>query len=221
MKHHLATLAAATAFALPLPAAAFDVATLLVLEPGNWGIQRDNVTGEQVGYVVSLNAAGQTVQSWYTLQGGVWAFDSASLFVVTRNRITYVGEDVGNAVWTFEPALTIPRRWAVNDVYVYKGLQRNSVTGETVPVGQVVTFTAENLTATTPAGSFTGCVKGRIYGVDARSSRDSVSIHCPGRTQVMNWVSKIVDTAAPTVMDQSEVRSSVSIAGGSSGAPFP
>ncbi len=214
----------ATALAAAAPAAwsaTFDVGPYLALTPGNWGVLQDTASGQLSGYVVSVNAAGQLAQTWYRYNGSSWVFDSAELFAITARRISYLGFDDGSATWLFEPGFSFARKVAVGDAVVYKGGIRNQSTGELVATTGAISFTAEALSASVPAGSFSNCIKVRNYSYQAGQSRDSVSISCPSRNEVRTWYTKIRDTADPQVEDSSERHSLVMIQGGDSNPPFP
>jgi hypothetical protein len=212
-----ALLAAAAA----APAASFDLASYLALTPGNWAILRDDGTGVLNGYVTSANAAGQIAQTWYRFNGSSWIFDSTELFSVSARRLTYLGFDDGTATWLLEPPIGLARRQNVGDAAVYKGALRNQTTNALIPVVNALTFTADGLVDNGPAGAFTNCIKVRQYSYQDGGSRDSVSISCPGRSEVRTWITKIRDTADPLAEDLSDRRSAVMIQGGDSNPPLP
>jgi hypothetical protein len=212
----------AAALLTTTPAAwSFDVAPYLALTPGNWGVLQDSASGQLSGYVTTVNAAGQVAQTWYRYDGSTWVFDSAELFSLTARRISYLGFDDGNATWLFEPALSFPRKQNVGDAVVYKGAVRNQTTNEVVNTVGAITFTAEALSVSVPAGGFANCIKVRNYSYQAGQSRDSVSISCPNRNEVRTWYTKIRDTADAQVEDLSERHGLVMIQGGDSNPPFP
>lgn len=219
-KTRIAALAATALVGTTLPAAAVDLVPYMALTPGNWCILQDTASGQLSGYVTSVNAAGQTAQTWYRFNGSGWVFDSAELFTLTARRFSYVGTHDGSATWLFEPAVTLPRKLAVNDAVAFEGLARNQTTGEAVPFSGTLTVTAEGLAATAPAGAFTSCVKLRLYNLQGGQSRDSVSLSCPNRNEVKTWVTKIRDTSDPQVQGF-EQSSSVMTQGGDASAPIP
>lgn len=219
-KTRITALVTAALLGTTLPAAAVDLVPYMALAPGNWGILQDTASGALSGYVTSVNAAGQTAQTWYRFSGGGWVFDSAELFTVAARRFSYVGFHDGSATWLFEPAINLSRRLALNDAVAFEGVARNQTTGETVPFSGTLKVTDEGLAASAPAGAFTNCVKVRLYNLQGRESRDSVSISCPNRNEVKTWVTKIRDTNDPQV--QSFVQfSEVMTQGGDSNAPLP
>ena len=72
-----------------------------------------------------------------------------------------------------------------------------------------------------PAGGFTNCIKVRLNTYGDGASRDSVSINCPGRSEVKTWYNKIKDLPVPTDENQSDSNALVMIQGGDSNPPFP
>ena len=214
-------LACGMAFAASANAATVDLADYLGLVPGHWAIYQDTTTGEVSGQVVSANADGSLSQNWYRQVSGAWVFDSTEIFNITARRITYLGTSDGGTTWLLDRALSMPRMQDVGSATVYKGTLRNQTTGEAVGIVQTLTLVADGLGVSTPAGSFSACIKTRSYNVVGDSSRDSVSISCPGRTEVKTWVTKIQDTADPTVEDLSQSHAAVMINAGDSGAPLP
>jgi hypothetical protein len=207
------------ALAAPLDAAAFDLASYLALTPGNWAIFQDTVSGEQSGYVTS-QSGGQIVQTWYRFQGGAWVYDSAELYTVTSKWVNYVGSTDGTTTWLFEPVVSLRRKQSAGDSTVYKGVQRNQTTLEATPMTSSVSVADDKIGVTVPAGSFTGCIKLRVFGQNGTSSRDSVSISCPNRQEMKSWYNKLNDTGVKTDQE-SESHSTIAIQAGDSGSPIP
>ena len=197
-----------------------DLAAYLGLTPGNWAIFQDK-NGTFSGYVTSLNANGQIAQTFYRFNGSVWVFDSAELFSITNRRISNLGTSDGATTWLFEPAVSLPRRQQVNDSVVYKGLLRNQSTGVASSVTFSFSLTADGISVTVPAGGFTNCIKVRLSTYGDGGSRDSVSISCPGRSEVKTWYNKIKDLPVPTDENQSDSDALVMVQAGDSNAPFP
>ena len=61
----------------------------------------------------------------------------------------------------------------------------------------------------------------RLYNYGGGTSRDSVSISCPVRSEVKTWYDKIKDTPESTDEDPSQSHSLIMIQAGDSNPPFP
>jgi hypothetical protein len=202
-------------------AATLDIASYLGLNPGAWAVLQDARTGAISGYSTSQTSPGTVTQTWYRFDGSTWVFDTAETFAITARKVSYVSTADRSATLLFQPPVNLPRRQQVGDSTVHKGVLLNQSTGETIEVTNAISLTAEGISLVVPAGGFSDCIKLRLSTYGGGTSRDSVSISCPNRSEVKTWYNKIKDSTVPTEEDQSDSHSLVMIQAGDSNSPFP
>jgi hypothetical protein len=203
----------------PALSATVDIVPYMSLKPGQWAMVQSAASLD--GYVASKGKHGQVVQTWYHNDGSNWVFDSSQVFSISSTELVLLEENDGVDRWVYEPSVVIPRPLTLGQPVFYSGVLKNSNTHETSASTLVFLVTMKGVAVDAPAGSFTDCIKNRLFTYGGGTSRDSVSLNCKGRQDVKSWYNKIKDTGIPQEEDQLQSSPSAMVQYGDSGAPFP
>ena len=183
-------------------AASVDIVPYMALTPGKWGISRQVGGTSRQGFVNAKGANGKILRHYYNDEGSGWVFDSTDVFKVTATAVIHVGTHDGTDMWVLEPVFSIPRPLKLNKPVYYTGVLKNKRTLATTRVSAFTVITGSGLTVVAPAGTFTNCIKQRMYSYRNGMSRDALELSAPGRGGMLEWRNKIKDTDDPVVETQ-------------------
>ena len=171
---------------------ALDLARYMDLVPGKWKIyQRQNIikgaTGEGL-YVVSADKKNSIIRALYLKDSNDnWVFFDADIYKIDKKFIYVIGYvNSSGTVEFYNPKVSIPRSMPVNHPFVYKGALGNCFQTIVLVVNQT------GISQTTPAGTFTGCIKVQRYVVRCDGeAHTNTMIWAPGRMDVSDWYTEI------------------------------
>lgn len=204
-------------------AGTIDIVPYMGLTPGKWSILQSDGGSWQSGVSVTSGANGQVLKNyWYRSHAGAaWTPDGASnVFEITPTELRIVGLQDGADAWVFDPTPSLPRPLTVNKPYFFSTNLKHPATGEKSKMALLVIVTKTGIAVSTPAGSFTGCIKMRFYSYGGGESEEDVNLDCKGRSDVQTWFHRISDTADPQQESQ-DGGSTQLIQYGNKNPPFP
>ncbi len=179
---------------------AVDLASYFGLKAGKWNqYQRFDEHGNALndeGVEVAKTDDGHFLLKHYKKNDNTWVYEDHTILRVTSTRLKWVGFTDDNETWLFTPAMAIPRNLALNKPFVYKGSIVNQNTMESVPAFVSAVIIESNLTVTTSAQTFTGCIKVVSHSAMRDDVNLSIEFKCLGRGDV-----KIYDLGADKTTD--------------------
>jgi len=209
---------------LATTAQAIDLASYFGLKAGKWNqYQRFDEHGNPLndeGEEVAKTVDGFFLLKHYKYEDNNWVYEDHTILKVTSTKIKYVGFTDDNETWLFTPAMAIPRNLALNKPFVYKGSVVNQNTMQSVPAFFHIIIVDEDLTITTHAQTFTGCIKlisHEVFGSDANLDID---FKCLGRNEVKTYKFNTEKTMDPVFPVELEGRVKDLKAFGNSKPPF-
>ena len=205
-------------------AQALDLLPYFGLKAGKWNqYQRFDEHGNPLndeGEEVAKTVDGFFLLKHYKYEDNNWVYEDHTILKVTSTKIKYVGFTDDNETWLFTPAVAIPRSLALNKPFVYKGSVVNQNTMQSVPAFFHIIIVDEDLTITTHAQTFTGCIKlisHEVFGSDANLDID---FKCLGRNEVKTYKYNTEKTMDPVFPVELEGRVKDLKAFGNSKPPF-
>jgi len=209
---------------LPSTAQALDLLPYFGLKAGKWNqYQRFDEHGNALndeGLEVAKTVDGFFLLKHYKYEDNDWVYEDHTVIKVTSTKIKWVGFTDDNETWLFTPAMAIPRNLALNKPFVYKGSVVNQNTMQSVPAFFHIIIVDEDLTITTHAQTFTGCIKlisHEVFGSDANLDID---FKCLGRGDVKTYDINTEKTMDPVFPVEIEGRVKDLKAFGNSKPPF-
>ncbi len=205
-------------------AQALDLLPYFGLKAGKWNqYQRFDEHGNALndeGLEVAKTVDGFFLLKHYKYEDNDWVYEDHTVIKVTSTKIKWVGFTDDNETWLFTPAMAIPRNLALNKPFVYKGSVVNQNTMQSVPAFFHIIIVDEDLTITTHAQTFTGCIKlisHEVFGSDANLDID---FKCLGRGDVKTYDINTEKTMDPVFPVEIEGRVKDLKAFGNSKPPF-
>lgn len=203
---------------------AIDLAPYLGLKAGKWNqYQRFDHCGNPVndeGEEVAKTADGYFLLKHYKYRNNSWVYEDHTILKVTSMKIKWVGFTDDNETWLFTPAMAIPRSLALNKPFVYKGSIVNQNTMESVPAFFHIMLVDKDLTITTHAQTFTGCIKVASHEVLGSDANLDIDFKCLGRGDVKTYDINTEMTMDPVFPVEIEGRLKDLKAFGNSKPPF-
>lgn len=179
---------------------AVDLASYFGLKAGKWNqYQRFDEHGNPLndeGVKVAKTADGYFLLQHYKKKDKTWVYEDHTILRVTSTKLEWVGFTDDNETWLFSPAMAIPRNLGLNKPFVYKGSIINQNTMESVPAFLSALIIESDLTVTTSAQTFTGCIKVVSHSAMRDDVNLSIEFKCLGRGDV-----KIYDLGADKTTD--------------------
>lgn len=182
---------------------AIDLAAYFGLKVGKWNqYQRFDQYGTPLndeGLKVAKAGDGSFLLKHYK-KNSTWVYEDQTILKLSSTKITLVGFTDDNETWLFTPAVAIPRNLAVKKPFVYKGSVVNQKTLESVFAFFSIMIMESDLTITTSAQTFTGCIKLEFHEVLGDEVNSEIAFKCLGRGDVKVYdfgADKTMDPAAP------------------------
>jgi hypothetical protein len=172
------------------------------------------------GVKIAKTSTGNFLRKHYEKQDGSWVHDDDDIFKVEATKLSVLGFIDSNETWLFTPAIVISRTKPLNTPFVYKGAIVNQTTAESSPVFAVFTIMESGVTVTTPAATFTNCIKILTNQITGDDIEETIDYWCQGRGEVKSYKVKAKKTTDPEQPVSGKIYSKDLKAFGDSRAPF-
>lgn len=201
------------AVSTPATAQTYDIADYMMLTPGQWKIEQgqDTSSGEtwQTGSVISTQ--GQYIlEMWYEYENGSWVKEDVGILGLTADSLIFYGdyefEGWEQGFWLLEPPLVIPRTLEVGQAVMNSGVITHGT--ETIPYAHTLMILEAGVTVTTPAGTFTNCLKIAETDIEGNEVESEIVILAPGLGEVKGWSAEI-EEEVPGVVEMDTETSDV------------
>jgi hypothetical protein len=191
-----------------------DIVKFIGLKAGKWGLQQDQenyICADHQSSMGGWKVVGRPDGTLFVDRG-----THGNIFKVQSRYVSSIGEVDGNETWLFNPPMSLPRNWRINTPFAYKGVAVNQTTKESIPVASMVIISESGVTVTTPAGTFTNCIKFE----STNSDHHRISFYCKDRGEVKFYDWEANKTTNPEDPISSSLYKSDLVAYGDSNPPF-
>ena len=191
-----------------------DIVKFMGLKAGKWGLQQDQenyICGDPQSFMGGWKVVKRPDGTFFVDRGG-----HGNIFKVQAESVSSIGEVDGNDTWLFNPPISLPRSWKINTPLKYKGVAVNQTTKESIPFTGMIIVSEKNVTVTTPAGTFTDCIKWESHN----GQHHRISFYCRNRGEVKFYDWEAVKTTNPEDPIRSSLYRSDLVSYGDSNAPF-